>query len=195
METKILKSDKDNEFIFHSGMIVDTELTLVIFDPSKRANVLSLIDGAFDFVSTTIKVVTEDGSPCDVPVNFDNPISMTDSKFEGTLSIFNSLTLRDESTIKRLDARFCSEIIINSGDSIQSFHDYRYSDCHLPLSYGKFVNYATVIEGIENIKVPVLHCRESYRTLNRYMQKLKAKQSVRLHLDFDCSNGTPQNTI
>ena len=104
MQTIVVRST-NNEFKFESGKIVDTKLVLIVSDPDRGARVTLSHGDYFDFRSSTIEVATEDGMPCDTPINFFSFIAMTNSSFKGTLSTFREIVLKSNSTINRLNAQ------------------------------------------------------------------------------------------
>jgi len=181
MQTVIIRST-DNEFKFESGKIVDTKLVLIVSDPDRDARVTLSHDDYFDFRSSTIEVATEDGMPCDTPINFFSFIAMTNSSFKGTLSTFREIVLKSNSTINRLNAHGGAVITTKSG-TIRRFHDYRYSASNF--SYEDFVKYVDRIKTLNIEETPVLHHQDSYHMLNEHLKRLQKERDVRLKINPD----------
>lgn len=195
MKLKKLKltSDKDNEFVFENGWILNTEVTLIVSNPDKPATVI-LNGEFFDIRYSKFRVVTADGSPCNTPICVERFIGLIGSEFDGTLSVSNRIFIREESRVRRLDAHENCSLTIEPG-TVESFHDYRCLDSHMNFSsYAEFVNYVKIIDSMGFKEVPVLYHNEQPfseydRMLNRYMRLLEQKQKVRLRF------GTKIDTI
>ena len=181
MQTMVIRST-NNEFKFESGKIVDTKLVLIVSDPDRSARVTLSHGDYFDFRSSTIEVATEDGMPCDTPINFFSFIAMTNSNFKGTLSTFREIVLKSNSTINRLNAHGGAVITTKSG-TIRRFHDYRYSASNF--SYEDFVKYVDRIKTLNIEETPVLHHQESYHMLNEHLRRLRKERDVRLEINPD----------
>lgn len=181
MQTMIIRST-DNEFKFESGKIVDTKLVLIVSDPDHGARVTLSHGDYFDFRSSTIEVATEDGMPCDTPINFFSFIAMTNSNFKGTLSTFREIVLKSNSTINRLNAHGGAVITTKSG-TIRHFHDYRYSESNF--SYEDFVKYVDGIKTLNIEETPVIHLQDSYHMLNEHLRRLRKERDVRLEINPD----------
>lgn len=181
MQTMVIRST-DNEFKFESGKIVDTKLVLIVSEPDRGARVTLSHDDYFDFRSSTIEVATEDGMPCDTPINFFSFIAMTNSNFKGTLSTFKEIVLKSNSTVNRLNAHGGAVITTKSG-TIRHFHDYRYSESNF--SYEDFVKYVDGIKTLNIEETPVIHLQDSYHMLNEHLRRLRKERDVRLEINPD----------
>ena len=181
MQTMVVRST-DNEFKFESGKIVDTKLVLIVSDPDRGARVTLSHGDYFDFRSSVIEVVTEDGMPCDTPIMFFSFIAMTNSSFKGTLSTFKEIVLKSNSTVNRLNAHGGAVITTKSG-TIRHFHDYRYSEGNFP--YEDFIKYVDRIKALNIEETPVLHHQDSYHMLNEHLRRLRKERDVRLEINPD----------
>ena len=83
MKKLTLISDEENIFFLDSKRIIDTELTLVVSDPTYDADIE--IDYGHDLIieSSIIRIVTEDGSLHRPLIYFNGGASITNSEFEG----------------------------------------------------------------------------------------------------------------
>lgn len=179
MQTMVIRST-DNEFKFESGKIVDTKLVLIVSDPDRGARVTLSHGDYFDFRSSVIEVVTEDGMPCDTPIMFFSFIAMTNSSFKGTLSTFKEIVLKSNSTINRLNAHGGAVITTKSG-TIRHFHDYRYSEGNFP--YEDFIKYVDGIKSLNIEETPVLHHQDSYHMLHEHLRRLRKERDVRIEIN------------
>lgn len=185
MKLKKLKltSDKDNKFVFENRWIQNTEVTLIVSNPDKPANVI-LNGEFFDIRYSKFRVVTADGSPCNTPICVERFIGLISSEFDGTLSVSNRALITEESRVRRLDAHENCSLTIEPG-TVESFHDYRCLDSHIEFSYAEFVDYVNKLDSMGFKEVPVFyHSEHEYseyvRKLNKNMRLLEQKQKVRL---------------
>lgn len=186
-QLKLISNEK-NEFIFDSGGIVQTEVTLVMTNPNRNAKMILHHGSVINFISvhsSIIRVVTTDGTICDTPILCDELVILTDSIFEGTLSMkSNRIITRGETDIKRLNLRNDAAFSLNSG-TVQSFHDYRYYDTGQTMLYAEFCDYVNHLESLNFKETPTLYGIRFLHEFSRYMLLLSNKQTVNLQIGFD----------
>lgn len=186
-QLKLISNEK-NEFIFDSGGIVQTEVTLVMTNPNRNAKMILHHGSVINFISvhsSIIRVVTTDGTSCDTPILCDELVILTDSIFEGTLSMkSNRIITRGETDIKRLNLRNDAAFSLNPG-TVQSFHDYRYYDTGRTMLYAEFCDYVDHLESLNFKKTPTLYGIRALHEFSRYMVLLDNKKTVNLQIGFD----------
>lgn len=186
-QLKLISNEK-NEFIFDSGGIVQTEVTLVMTNPNRDAKMILHHGSVINFISvhsSIIRVVTTDGTSCDTPILCDELVILTDSIFEGTLSMkSNRIITRGETDIKRLNLRNDAAFSLNPG-TVQSFHDYRYYDTGRTMLYAEFCDYVDHLESLNFKKTPTLYGIRALHEFRRYMVLLDNKKTVNLQIGFD----------
>lgn len=188
-QLKLISNEK-NEFVFNYGGIVQTEVTLVMTNPNHYAKMIlhnekNLNSNYFGFRSSIIKVVTTEGTSCDTQILCDELVILTDSIFEGTLSMkSNRIMTRGETDIKRLNLRNDATFSLNPG-TVQSFHDYRYYDTERTMLYTEFCDYVDHLESLNFKKTPTLYGIRALHEFSRYMVLLDNKKAVNLQIGFD----------
>jgi len=87
MKKLTLTSSEENIFAFNSKRIIDTELTLVVSDPTYDAEIELDFGDTLEIESSVIKAVTKDGSHYDSTIYFygKGEVTIKNSKIEGSL--------------------------------------------------------------------------------------------------------------
>ena len=87
MKKLTITSNKDNIITLESRRIVDTELNLVVSDPTYDTEIELDFGDTLEIESSVIKTVTKDGLPCDSTIYFygKGEVIIKNSKIEGSL--------------------------------------------------------------------------------------------------------------